>query len=200
MTNRRTPQNSILLLLLSLSLLLVVDTPAQAETYIAGQLGATVPYDFLDYGTTDVMYGAKLGHYFDSRKWLGVETEVFHTYMGVSFLGLVPSASLRVTTWAPVNVVARYQMGKLEPYAGVGLGLFFASLKNDGTDASTSSTQPGLNTQLGLRYRVTNNWAVFGEWKFNYARFDFDPTIAASTGIDPDYIVNNFVLGLGYHF
>ena len=183
MTNRGTLQHLILLFLL----------------YIAGQVGAAVPWDWLDYDSS-VMGGAKLGHYFDSMKWLGVETEVFHTTLNVDPLFIGPTGSLRVTTWAPVNLVVRYQMGKLEPYAGVGLGLFFARLKNDGTDASTSSTKPGLNTQLGLRYRVTNNWAVFGEWKFNYTRFEFDQTIAASTGIDPDYIVNNFVLGLGYHF
>ena len=82
MTNRRTVQNSVLLLLLFLSLFLVADTPAQAETYIAGQVGATWPQDYLDYDAS-VMYGAKLGHYFDSMKWLGVETEVFSTSLNV---------------------------------------------------------------------------------------------------------------------
>ena len=28
---------------------------------------------------SSVMYGAKLGYYFESLKWLGVETEIFKT-------------------------------------------------------------------------------------------------------------------------
>lgn len=156
--------------------------------YVAGQVGLTVPQDAGDIDlssssvpgitvrTSDlelknsVMYGAKLGYYFDALKWLGVETEVFNTtphvkQQPITIPGIGPLFSngfnLRVTTWAPVNIVARYQMGQFEPYAGVGLGIFFARLKDGATGESTSSTKPGLNTQVGLRYRPTNRVAVF---------------------------------------
>lgn len=117
-----------------------------------------------------VMYGAKLGYYFDSLKWLGVETEAFnatphvkqqnYTIAGVN-LGTGPGVNSRILTWAPVNIVVRHQMGMFESYAGVGLGVFFSRF-SDGTDSS-SSTDVGLNTQLGLRYRVTDSLTLIGE-------------------------------------
>lgn len=201
--------------------------PGQAETYVAGQVGVTLPQDASNVELsnsaapgvtfslsdlelqTSVMYGAKLGHYFNSMKWLGVETEVFNTtphvkqqsvtVNGAPF-GVLTGAYLRVLTWAPINLVARYQFGQLEPYVGVGLGLFFANLKDAQTGESTSSTAPGLNTQVGLRYRVTNNVAIFAEWKYNRASFKFDQTPTAFSNIDADYSVNNVVFGVGYHF
>jgi len=62
--------------------------------YVAGQFGVTLPNNFTNIEGTgsnagfnlsdlelhkSVMYGAKLGYYFDSLKWLRVETEVFNT-------------------------------------------------------------------------------------------------------------------------
>ena len=71
------------------------------------------------------MYGAKLS-IFESLKWLGVETEVFNTTPHVkqqpitvtrpriAFVHDQPAGSyLRVLTWAPINLVVRYQMESL---------------------------------------------------------------------------------------
>jgi opacity protein-like surface antigen len=102
-------------------------------------------------------------------KWLGVETEVFNSTphikqqdaaIGVpGFSGTVNLAGtfLRVLNWAPVNVVVRYQMGQFEPYAGVGMGVFFANVTEAVNGESSSGTTVCLNTQLGLRYLVTKN-------------------------------------------
>lgn len=233
--------------LVAASLLLFLFMPnlqARAEMYVAGQAGVTLPQSLSNVDVSDpstglpagstssnldlkasVMYGAKLGYYFDSVKWLGVETEVFNTTphmkqqtqtltvpQGFAFAAPPSCAGsqscpisasgsyLRVLTWAPVNLVVRYQMGQLEPYAGVGMGVFFARLKDAGTGDSTSSTAVGLNTQVGLRYRVTSNIAIFGEWKFNHARFSFDATPNAFTNVDATYNVHHLVFGVGYHF
>lgn len=214
------------LLLLSLSF---TSTPAQAEVYVAGQVGVSLPNSFSNVEGVDtltgltlsdlslhnsVMYGAKIGYYFDSMKWLGVETEVFNSTPHVkqqtvtaSFGG--PSATIpitgqdfRVLTWAPINVVVRYQMGQFEPYAGIGLGLFFAQLKDGQTGESSSSTEPGLNAQLGARYFVTKDLALFGEWKYNRASFNFSQSTPtqATGGIKGDYSAHILAFGIGYHF
>lgn len=183
-----------------LSLVLSSSTAAQAEMYVAGQVGATIPDRFSNIkgvgseaGATfsdlslheSVMYGAKLGYYFDSVKWLGLETEVFNTtphvkqqtgtvsFGGASATDTFTGLNVRVLTWAPINLVVRYQAGQLEPYAGVGMGVFFARIKDGETGGSSSSTTVGLNTQVGLRYLVTQNVSLFGEWKYNRASFDF---------------------------
>lgn len=208
---------------LALGILLIMSVPAQAEMYVAGQVGVTIPQNLsnvewsaggVTVGGNDlslhnsVMYGAKLGYYFDSLKWLGLETEAFNTTPNVKQqnltigginLGTQPGVDFRVLTWAPVNIVARYQMGAFEPYAGVGLGVFFSRLSQGGS--SSSSTDVGLNTQVGLRYRVTNNLAVFGEWKFNHANISHDNFIGNSgLNVSANYNVHHLVFGVGYHF
>jgi len=193
--------------------------------YVAGQFGLTIPNSFSNVkvtateapsGTTfsdlelknSFMYGAKLGYYFDSMKWLGVETEVFNTTphlkqqratitepgVGSGPVDLT-GQYVRVLTWAPVNLVVRYQMGQFEPYAGVGMGVFFARVKDAETGESSSSTRVGLNTQVGLRYLVTKNISLFGEWKYNRASFNF-----AAGGIKGDYSAHLLAFGVGYHF
>jgi opacity protein-like surface antigen len=201
--------------------------PVEAELYVAGQAGVNIPQSLstVEYsagGATlggndlslhkSVMYGGKLGYYFDSLKFqnfnLGVEMEVFNstphvkqqdlTLAGIP-LGTAPGLNFRVLNWAPVNLMVRYQAGALEPYAGVGLGVFFTRL-SDGTNSS-SSTDIGLNTQLGLRYRVTNNLALFGEWKFNHANISHDNFLGAN-GLDfsANYNAHILAFGIGYHF
>ncbi len=153
------------------------------------------------------MYGAKLGYYVDSLRWLGVGTEVFNTTPHVkqqtatvtipgfgSFTGTLPGQYARVLTWAPINLVARYQMGRFEPYAGVGMGVFFARIKDGETGETSSSTKVGLNTQVGVRYLVIQHVSLFGEWKYNRARFDFaelSPTQA--TGVSKETIASTIL-------
>ncbi len=201
--------------------------PALAEMYVAGQVGVTFPNDlarvhgtgpnagtsFSDVSLQDsVMYGAKLGYYFESMKWLGLETEVFNTNPNAKQQNITasgpagsvtfnnPGSTLRVLNWSPVTVVMRYQAGQFEPYAGVGMGVYFAHLSSGGE--STSDTNVGVNTQLGLRYKVTQNLSVFGEWKTNFVKFHFDalaPNRNAG-GFKADYGVNILAFGVGYHF
>lgn len=190
--------------------------------YVAGQVGVNLPQnlsnvDWSVLGATvsgndlalqdSFVYGAKLGYYFDSEKWLGVETEVFNatphikqqnlTIGGINF-GTLPGINNRVLTWAPVNIVVRYQIGSFEPYAGVGLGVFFSHLSAAGF--SSSSTDVGLNTQVGLRYRVTDHVSVFGEWKFNHAHISHDNLAGTGLNVSADYNAHNLLFGVGYHF
>jgi opacity protein-like surface antigen len=206
--------------------MLCLTLPVQAEMYVAGQLGVNIPQDASNVELSagggsiglsnlalqnSLMYGAKAGYYFDSLKWqnfnLGLETEVFNstphikqqevTALGTT--GTLPGLTNRVLTWAPLVVLVRYQAGAFEPYAGVGLGIFFSRI-SDGTDSS-SSTDVGLNTQLGLRYRVTPNLSLFGEWKYNYAHIDHSNFLGVN-GVDLSYNYNAsiFAAGIGYHF
>ncbi len=208
-------------------ILLAANVSAYAEMYVAGQVGYTVPNKLTNVeGTGDLtgvsfsdiglqnsfMYGAKLGYYFESMKWLGLETEVFNTnpnvkqqqvtgiFGGASATETIAGENVRVLNWAPINVIVRYQAGPLEPYAGVGMGVFFARLQQGGE--STSDTNVGLNTQVGLRYKVTKNLAVFGEWKYNRVHLNFDQSTPNQNvgGIKGDYSANLFAFGVGYHF
>ena len=201
--------------------------PVRAEMYVAGQVGVTLANDlfnvtgtgpnqgtsFSDTSLQDsFMYGAKLGYYFESMKWLGVETEVFNTNPNIKQQNITasgpggtvtfnnPGSTLRVLNWSPVTVVMRYQAGRFEPYVGVGMGVYFSHLSSGGE--STSDTNVGLNTQLGLRYKVTPHLSLFGEWKTNRVKFHFDASTPNGNvgGFKADYGVNLLAFGIGYHF
>ncbi|MEQ1844004.1 MAG: porin family protein [Nitrospira sp.] len=185
------------------------DASTKAESYVAGQFGllAHGTYNDPDNAVSDLklknslMYGAKLGHYMDTLKYFGVETEAYTTTPHIKQqavaingapAGTVSGSHLRVTTWA-ANLVYRYPGEVFQPYAGVGAGIFFAR----GSDAggSDSSISPGLNVQAGLRVLVTKQVALFGEYKFNSTHLHFKDSDTSA-----QYKASLFVFGVGYHF
>lgn len=211
---------------------------AQAESYIAGQVGYTLASDAQHVRTVDsatfgipngtevsnvnlnnsLMYGMKFGHYFASTPWLGVELEGFMTNpqvpqqqltLNVPGAGAIsvnqPGASNRLIVMSP-NLVVRYQAGGFEPYVGVGPGVFFLNQQRDPAgpgvpEYSQSSTRVGLNTQVGLRYRLTEQVSVFGEWKYNYVQFNLSGQEAGPYyGFQSTVQLHHFVFGVGYHF
>lgn len=213
-------------------------TTAYAETYVAGQIGYTLAqdtartrpndptYSGLPVGTTmsnvdlnnALMYGLKLGHYFERLPWLGVELEGFVTNphrpqqrltLGVPGTGNVlyteGGATNRLVIVSPLLMV-RYQAGAFEPYAGIGPGVFFLHQQQltssaSGQAYSQSNTGVGLNTQVGLRYRITDHVSLFGEWKFNYARLDLSGQANVNHfGVNAIATLHHFVFGVGYHF
>jgi hypothetical protein len=88
---------------------------------------------------------------------------------------------------------------RLQPYAGVGLGLFFAEASNNGTSSSDNAV-PGFNGLAGLRYYFTEHVAMFAEYKYNRATFNFDNAGQTGRTLNGDYSVSNVVGGLSLHF
>lgn len=171
------------------------EASAKAESYVAGQFGSSVHGTLNDPDNmspdlglkNSLMYGAKLGHYFDNLKYFGVETEAYTLTPDIK-----QGAHLRVTTWA-VNAVYRYPGEVFQPYAGVGLGMYFAHASD--AALSGSSISPGLNVQAGLRVLVTKQVALFGEYKFNSTEMHFK-----NTDESEQYKASLVVFGVGYHF
>ena len=183
---------------------------ASAEFYAGVMGGYVAPNDFSDVsGTGELtgwtfqdfsldntfMVGGKAGYYLSKWKWIGVETEAFYTQPDMAVFG-----HLRVITWAN-NLVVRYPGKRIQPYAGVGLGLFFAETGDLLGQSFSDNAVPGLNALAGIRAFVTDSVAVFGEYKYTRATFDLDTTVNGLTGgFDGDYSANMAVGGLSYHF
>ena len=88
----------------------------------------------------------------------------------------------------------------LQPYVGVGLGVFFARANGGlGSRSDSDNAVPGLNALAGVRYFVTEHVAVFGEYKYNRASFNFDDLGPGAT-LKGDYSVSHVVGGLSFHF
>ncbi|OQW37888.1 MAG: hypothetical protein A4E19_11980 [Nitrospira sp. SG-bin1] len=221
--------------------LLLATPSARGETYIAGQFGASLPFgglsggeifsEFLLPGTihgefelsTSFMFGGKVGHYFNSARWVGLEAEVFHatphidqqvhTFQNPAVPGFIASgtfqgANFRVVTLAPFNLMLRYHKTRLQPYVGVGPGIFFARIKGEGLtpdspESTSDNVRLGLNAKAGIQYYVTKHLTAFVEWKFNYAHFKFDENqnlFPFPYGLDTTYTMHLVSFGVGYHF
>ena len=172
------------------------------------------------------VYGAKLGYFLPGRMdWLGFELEGFNTTPHIEESGGLPGSNLRVSTLA-ANVIARTWLAcgtrrdsdrtrrsdarrdrgmssmdlpfcRVQPYAGVGIGAFFARERVGGIDRYDST--PGLNFLAGVRYYFTDNFALYGEYKFNYASFNFtNPDV--SQGMRGDYTASHVVAGVSFHY
>ena len=93
----------------------------------------------------------------------------------------------------------------LQPYVGAGIGVFFAHTNGfGGGNSSSDNAVPGFNGLAGVRYFLTEHVALFGEYKYNRATFNFDNVGAAGPGaaggLRGDYSVHNIVGGLSFHF
>ena len=174
-----------------------------------------------------VIYGAKIGYFHPGRlNWLGFEVEGFNSTPHIKEGAGFPGAHLRVTTLA-LNVIARTTLGcrptdhdrdtrddsrgaswsslddnmrcPLQVYAGVGPGIFFAETSNQ-FGRSSDNGRVGLNALGGMKYYVNRHLAVFAEYKFNYAQFDFTQVQGATAGLRGEYLASHAIGGLAWHF
>jgi opacity protein-like surface antigen len=202
METTRFARRFVVTSLLTLLLPIVLFTPlAYAESYVAGQFGATFPQSLSNgratqdgIGGLDIsdqslkssaMVGAKLGHYFTKARWLGIETGVSYTTPHIEQGSLTfsgPGGSLtfpglagvhqRIITW-DTDVIFRYPGYRLQPYIGIGPSFYFAELKGPDAPPGQSATSIGFNAEGGVQYYLTRQWTLFGEGKYNYARMNY---------------------------
>ena len=211
----------------TLAFVFLLSSNAQAELYVGGEAGYTIPNKFSSVtGSLSVsgigsisgdvpdlslkqslMYGARVG-YFLPDQWLGFEVEGFSTtphlkQQTVSADGLLVTFTgthVRVTTVA-LNVVARAKLRPLQPYVGAGPGVFFARLSEVFPGGSRTDTALGLNAFVGARYFFNEQVALFAEYKYNRASFSFAVAgVPPGTSVDGTYSANIFNGGIVYHF
>ncbi len=197
---------------------------ATAEMYVAGQAGVNFadrinsiagtgvsagrPGPLADFDLANsITYGGKIG-YFPGHSWYGIEAEVFHTTPHIKSLEDDPAtpafdpdtgAHFRVTT-VGVNFIARYPGRTFQPYAGVGVGAGIAHLDDSLILRSDSDVAAAWNVLAGLRAFVTPHIAVFTEYKYTGATFNFDEALGSLGGFSGNYRAQHVLGGLSYHF
>jgi opacity protein-like surface antigen len=199
-------------LLFGLSIGLIPDR-AGAEWYVAGQVGATFADRLKDVEGTNslagltapdfdlknsVAYGLKLG-YFPGDSWVGLEAEAFHTTPHIKNLDDIPGIHFRVTT-VGLNLIARYPGRTYQPYIGIGGGVAIGHVGNSPTTTSDTDTSSSLQVLAGLRAFVTPRVALFTEYKYTDATFQFTGAFGSMGGFQADYAAQHVMFGMSYHF
>ena len=133
-------------------------SPSDAEMYVAGQLGYTIPNGLSNVkgtgptagqSTSDLdqlnspLFGFKVGYFFAGLPWLGIEGDFYYTTPHVTQqlverVVIPPPVNLRQTAIAPgfhmtymngtANLIARYPGKRFQPYAGGGVGLAYGRI------------------------------------------------------------------------
>jgi opacity protein-like surface antigen len=194
--------------------LLALASPASAEWFADGYVGASlthkgeITFNAFDAELTrdaelksSAVFGVRVGKWLDGLPWLGVALDVSY---------FRPSADIQVFPLTAL-VMARYGFlpdeefkdGRMHVYAGLGGGIFISNV--DGfigrLESSDTSVDFGLDTRLGVSYRVESNWAIFAEYRFTHVSPSFDVNaFDTKTSADTTFNTSQFLLGLSYRF
>lgn len=197
-------------------------TAAQAELYVAGQVGGLFPEplrhvewssggvalrgnDFAQ--QSSLAYGGKIGYYAASAPWIGVESDLYYSTpnlkqqalsLGNVNFGTADGVPHQLWTWAPANLMLRAKLGRFEPYLGGGVALFWSHLKFATGDSDAVSA--GLNGVAGLRVKLTDHLGLFGEWKYNYAEIKHQNISNSGVDVKAQYSAQLAVFGVSVHF
>jgi opacity protein-like surface antigen len=203
----------LLTLPLFFSVLVPVST-ASAEWFLDGYVGASLTHshDFTfdafgaelerdaEYQSSSI-FGVRGGTWLKGLSWLGVAADVSY---------FRPSADIHVFPITAL-LMARYgflpddefKEGRLHVYGGLGGGIFISHL--DGFigrfEGSDTSVDIGLDTRVGVSYRIESNWAIFAEYRFTHVSPSLDiNAFNNTTSADTTFNTSHFLLGLSYRF
>jgi opacity protein-like surface antigen len=209
-----------------LALLLIAGSleRARPEVYIAGGAGMTFPLDLrhvrgtgahhgIAFGNLELanagVFGGKVGYFFEDkgREWIGVKVEGFvshppvvhQSWSGTSAQSVIAGTGehVRIVT-TPLNVLARYPHGRLQPYAGIGLAAVSATVS--GPNSAVSDSSPGLNLLAGVKFLLTEKAALICEGRHTYASFQFEDAGMAGAGLKGVYQAPGFIAGVAWRF
>ncbi len=190
-----------------------ITIPAQAEWYVAGQAGHSFADSLRNVKGTgglggleapdfdmknSLAYGGKVGLY-PFHGSLGLELDVFHSTPHIKNLDDIPGIHLAVTN-VGANILLRYPGATFQPYIGVGPGILIARLSRSPTTEQDTQVSIGFNFMTGIRAFVTPNVALFTEYKFTDAKFDFNGAFGSIGGFDSTYRAHQLFTGVSYHF
>lgn len=157
----------------------------------------------VDYDNT-YTFGGRAGGW--SREFRGIGLALDFSYFKLEADGID-------TKVFPLSLLLmlRYPGDRLEPYIGVGPGLFISDTKVDiqlsgqNKTFSDSRADVGLDTRAGLAWRLFRRFAIFGEYRFTYFEGDYDDKVSAAGSetevkIDTKNSVHHFLVGVSYRF
>jgi hypothetical protein len=157
-----------------------------------------------DFGTS-VTAGGRFGYWFDALPWLGVAGTVsFYqpdarvgTGVPRNNLTIIPLTALIMarSAWMVSN---EFSHGQLQPYAGVGPGVFIAQFSDGYSD---TSTDVGVDFRLGALFLFTPHIGVFTEYRFTHVTPTFKDRVNGEDVYRDTTIDDHQILGgVSFHF
>ena len=202
---------------------------ASAEWFFDLYGGASIPMDpdvtvttqggtrDTERGQSDPVWtvGGRGGYWFDRQglRWLGVALDISYFEPEFTHSG-GDVATLKIQT-IPVTPLAMFRLplletpehpnGRLQPYVGVGPGIFHqkatVQFRSGAGDISDEGFAVGVDVRAGVAYEFLPNWALFLEYRFTHVNDSPEGrSNGQKTSVDVDLNTNHVLFGVGYRF
>ena len=133
-------------------------------------------------GHSDTVWtvGGRGGYWFDrGPRWLGVALDVSYFEPEYSGSGNVAKLKIQTITVTPLAMfrlplleTPEHPNGRLQPYVGVGPGIFHqkatVQFGSGAGDISDEGFAVGVDVRAGVAYEFLPNWALFLEYRFTH--------------------------------
>jgi opacity protein-like surface antigen len=154
-------------------------------------------------GRSSPVFGLRFGRWLEdfNLPWLGVAADLSYFRPAVD-VQTVPISLLVMARYGFLKD-EEFRAGRLQPYIGLGGGLFFSNVS--GTigfqEASDTSTDVGLDTRVGVSFLIDANWAAFTEYRFTHVAPTWDVKVSGgTTSASTTFNTHHVILGLSYRF
>ena len=200
-----------------LGAVLMVPTQSFAQIYIGGYGGVAIPHDAdatlldpvllgpigisgeVEYDAA-VIAGARVGYWMEAfdLPYLGVEFDFYWTNpefdrFKLAGLSIPIDGDLNIISGG-LNGLVRYPYGPIQPYVGVGGAIVYGDFDSAAHDDDVSVA---LQLLGGVRGFVTDNIALFAEYKWVLTEFEFDDK---GSKLELDYSASHIYGGIEWHF
>lgn len=182
---------------------------ADGDTVVNPASLATLGLGATSYGNS-FSAGMRGGYWFDSLPWLGLAGDVsyFKPDAAVFFfspdIDVVPLSALLMLR-APLWRSDEFPNGRLQPYGGIGPGLFistfYESLPFAGGDFEDTQLDAGLDLHAGAEVLALPWLGVFLEYRFTWVEPEWQDTVGGvSTTVRSELATHHVQAGVGFHF
>jgi opacity protein-like surface antigen len=175
-----------------------------------------------------VLFGGRVGYWFESLSLLGIGLDAFHFRPDVSrqtrtaevcFGGACVPQSLAIAkveldvTVIGFDVLLRYPLlkspqfprGRLQPYLTAGPAIFIAHGKDSTNfvpaNQSDTEVEIGVKAGAGLAWQFHRHIAIFGEYRFTHFSPEFEiRNLGGRTTLKTDLNTHNLIGGVSFRF
>jgi hypothetical protein len=149
-----------------------------------------------------VTVGGRGGYWFESLPWIGLAIDASYfapdLERGGPDLDVVPVSPLLMLR-APLFEDEEYSHGRLQPFLGIGPGIFITILDEAGYSDTTADV--GVDLHAGLKFLVTSSIGIFVQYRYtSYEAQASDDIGGVSVDTDIDLDTHHVAGGVGLTF
>jgi opacity protein-like surface antigen len=155
-------------------------------------------------GRSSPLFGLRFGRWLDNLQWpwLGVAVDVSYFRPAID-VQTVPISLLLMARYGLLKD-QEFPMGRLQPYVGLGAGLFISNVSGNlgSREADDTTRDIGLDVRVGAAFLIDGPWAAFTEYRFTHFSPSFDiKTFGGGTvSSDTTFNTHHILLGVSYRF